>query len=736
MNVCLITDRPDHPVLGEFVERLACRHQVSVVDASPGSSSDNGAWATADGAADIYLLKAHTAGALALARKLEESGCRVVNGARATAACQDRVLMAGTLKAAGIPAPPLLAHGTVASVCQTFEDWTRYPLMVKSRISRRGDLVMVARSLSELQALKSEWAQEPVVVQEYIHNSGWDVKLFAVGGRIFAGRRRTPLDPDADRDTIALDVTDLPSSWMDAIVAVGKAFGLDLYGVDLVTTDHHAVVVDVNAFPGYRGIAGVPGALADWVDGMAPVPTRAEAPRSVQRPPLYVTTVRRKPGRGLVLIGHKHQSRPLRGAAAIAMSRYASAGEPAVSALGTATALSSLVDILDGAPAAFAPALLAATSAHSYPDDPGLPGLASAVDPHPEGELWRALERAALSISARVGGKLVAAAAEPVRYKPGGRCLVRYRLELSGDGPGAACHEVDIYGKVFRGADEAENLDAVLCLLSTIGEVRQAWSVPASLGVLRGLGLALTTDAAPSAGAAGLEALRPARVRTPQGRRATWYIPGYVLDAVGRGLARLHQASVDTAALPCRGPGAEIDRARQRSAQLADLYPEQVARLAGVAEDLIAALSGQEATPIRFCHGGFKPSQLLIDAHGCVVVTDWDGACAADPALDLGYFLAYLRPPSLWRDAPGSRAWFEAARLRFLSAYYAAARKGDDGDDLYPRERRAAVYEAALLLKIATRRVNRLNAPRGPEFAATLAELQRCLRSAATGSPT
>jgi glutathione synthase/RimK-type ligase-like ATP-grasp enzyme len=735
MKVCLLTDRPDHPVLGEFVERLASRHEVTVVDASPELHNGNGAWPMLDGSADVYLLKAHTDLALSLGRKLEESGCRVINGARATAACQDRVLMANRLKAAGIAAPRLLAHGTVATVCRVCEDWTRYPLMIKSRISRRGDLVTVAWTRSDLEALKDGWAEEPVVVQEYIHNSGWDVKLFAVGRRIFAGRRRSPLGPDTSKQTIALHVDLLPSHWMQAVLDVGRAFGLDLYGVDLVTTDDHALVVDVNAFPGYRGIRGVPGALSEWVDELPSASTRRKAPGLMRTPAIYVDAVRRKPGRGLVVAAHDHEPRRLGGLAALVRRRYASADEPSVAAFGKAAALNSLFDILAGAAGMPAPGLRSEVSAHSYPDDPDLPGLASAMNPQPGGELWWALEQAALSMT--TAGKLVAAAAEPVRYKPGGRCLVRYRLELSGARRAAAGQSVDIYGKVFADVAEAKNLDAVLRLLSTIGEGRQAWSTPEPLVVLAGLGLALTTDVALPGARPGLELLRPVRVSTPQGRRAGACIPGTILDAVGHGLAGLHQAGVDVAALPRRAAGAEADRTRKRSAQLAGLYPEQAGELASAGDEIAAALSQHGATPIRFCHGGFKPSQLLADAQGWVAVTDWDGACAADAALDLGYFLAYLRPPSLWRDAAGSRAWFDAARLRYLDAYSLAARDGGvDSDELHDRERRAAVYEAALLLKIATRRVNRLNAPRGAELAAMLAEVRCCLRRAAVGSRT
>jgi hypothetical protein len=41
--------------------------------------------------------------------------------------------------------------------------------------------------------------------------------------------------------------------------------------------------------------------------------------------------------------------------------------------------------------------------------------------------------------------------------------------------------------------------------------------------------------------------------------------------------------------------------------------------------------------------------------------------------------------------------------------------------------KRSRLYEAALIFKIATRRVNRLNSPRPHELAAMLAEIAACL---------
>src|SRR5256885_12862066 len=50
-------------------------------------------------------------------------------------------------------------------------------------------------------------------------------------------------------------------------------------------------------------------------------------------------------------------------------------------------------------------------------------------------------------------------------------------------------------------------------------------------------------------------------------------------------------------------------------------------------------------------------------------VVDLDGLCLADPALDVGYLLAYLRPDGLWYGRAGMRRWFESAAAKFVSAY-------------------------------------------------------------------
>jgi len=118
---------------------------------------------------------------------------------------------------------------------------------------------------------------------------------------------------------------------------------------------------------------------------------------------------------------------------------------------------------------------------------------------------------------------------------------------------------------------------------------------------------------------------------------------------------------------------------------------------------------------------------LLFHSHH-VFVVDFDGFCLADPALDVGYFLAYLRPSGLWYSRSGMRQWFEDAAKVFVSSYrQAMLEHGIAETTIDGILERSRLYEAALLFKIATRRANRLNSPRAKELSVMLSEIANCL---------
>ena len=72
--------------------------------------------------------------------------------------------------------------------------------------------------------------------------------------------------------------------------------------------------------------------------------------------------------------------------------------------------------------------------------------------------------------------------------------------------------------------------------------------------------------------------------------------------------------------------------------------------------------------------------------------------------------------------------WFKAAAEVFTSTYrHAMLELGVTEEAIDGILQRSKLYEAALLFKIATRRVNRLNSPRPNELAAMVKEISACL---------
>ncbi|MEU4037319.1 ATP-grasp domain-containing protein [Streptomyces collinus] len=256
MRIGLITSDPGHPLLAGTTALLADEHTVRTLDPETAEPAP-----AAEPTADVYLLKARTPRAISLARALERRGARVLNSAAATALCQDRTAMAEHALRAGLPFAATRTFPTLARLAGG--PGLSGPVVVKSRHSRKHDLVARVDGDGRLRELAAMHPEEPVVVQEFAPNSGWDHKLWAIGDRIFSALRRSELSPEGRGPTRALGPDSLPPGWAALVHRVGEVFALDVYGVDVIDRGADGpLIVDINAFPGVRAQPGAPQALA------------------------------------------------------------------------------------------------------------------------------------------------------------------------------------------------------------------------------------------------------------------------------------------------------------------------------------------------------------------------------------------------------------------------------------------------------------------------------------------
>jgi ribosomal protein S6--L-glutamate ligase len=209
---------------------------------------------------DLYLLKSQSGLALSLAAILHGKGARLLNRYPACAAVRDKVVAAGRLRAAGIPAPRTWVTQDLGLLESLLEEG---PLVVKPQNGLHGAGVHLLRRPADLAALPPP--DGPQLVQDLVEGSGSDLKLYVVGARVLGVRKRFSRDSYSEPG----EPCEVPEAARDVALRCGRAFGLHLYGLDVIESASGPVVVDVNYFPGYRGIPRADALLADYVERLA-----------------------------------------------------------------------------------------------------------------------------------------------------------------------------------------------------------------------------------------------------------------------------------------------------------------------------------------------------------------------------------------------------------------------------------------------------------------------------------
>jgi aminoglycoside phosphotransferase (APT) family kinase protein len=339
--------------------------------------------------------------------------------------------------------------------------------------------------------------------------------------------------------------------------------------------------------------------------------------------------------------------------------------------------------------------------------------------------------------------------ANPLRYRLGKRCTLRFDLWLRDVQSGALIKRT-LYGKLYHSARKAQ---AVYEEMQMLAAALPMQTVALAQAVAFAPELPMVFQA-PVAGMP-LDSLlsQPKRTAIAYNQRVQAGIRG-----AAAALAALHQVEVDSDRL--RPVAAELERFKQRSAQIMNVAPRIGADLYKLAQALPAWLDRLPAWGAEIClvHGDCKPSQFFmtpgsqderdagaieyrvssigdsatlntqhatLDTAGAVALLDFDHCGMADPAADVGNFLATLRQlgirQSLKQRRPHTRRQELAALEELFLSEYLAARPCHANFRL-----RATWYQAVALLRKALRSFAR--SPRSPLPALLVAEAWRCLQ--------
>ena len=202
--------------------------------------------------ADLYLVKGDDPLILSAAGCLADAGAPCLNTFEATAAAADKARSLTRLARAGLPVPITTVAGDRESLARALETGPRFVKPVRGAHGEGAQQLLPGGA--------STAGPGPWLVQEALQGPGYDLKVYGVGERVATRKVRSAGSAfDAPRE----HVPRLPPEILTTARAAAEISGLTCFGVDFVVTAEGPRIVDVNAFPGYRGVDQAPAWVAD-----------------------------------------------------------------------------------------------------------------------------------------------------------------------------------------------------------------------------------------------------------------------------------------------------------------------------------------------------------------------------------------------------------------------------------------------------------------------------------------
>jgi hypothetical protein len=262
----------------------------------------------------------------------------------------------------------------------------------------------------------------------------------------------------------------------------------------------------------------------------------------------------------------------------------------------------------------------------------------------------------------------------PVRYRPGQRHVLRYDPL---DAAGQLNAPATLFAKIYNSDKGARTFQLAARVSDWLAQQGNGIGAVRPQVYVEGEGLVLYPRVT---GTALSDLLRE------QGQETASH-----LRAAGAAIRALHQTPESLVELQPHSFAKELKGIVSASEHVHSLLPESGAALAALIERARALHEQLPQEPPAFAYGDFKADHLWVTPTGMTLI-DFDTCYLADPAIDLGKFLADLQ---WWYDGYGLSG-VAAAQEQFLAGYGATTPE---------RLLRARLYEALVLTKSTVRRV-------------------------------
>jgi ribosomal protein S6--L-glutamate ligase len=206
---------------------------------------------------DLYILKLKSELALGIAGTLFAAGAYILNPYPVTRMMRNKVIAMKVLKDAGVPVPDsYVAHNPIM-LAPLLEDG---PLVVKPYMGSMGHGVHVVWEADALDDISTHG--ELVFAQRYQKPEGRDHKIYVIGGQVFGVKRIWPARTYEEKMGEAFSIT---PDVREIALQCGRAFGVELYGLDIIWSNGKPYVVDISSFPGFKGVPNAALRIADYI---------------------------------------------------------------------------------------------------------------------------------------------------------------------------------------------------------------------------------------------------------------------------------------------------------------------------------------------------------------------------------------------------------------------------------------------------------------------------------------